>query len=222
MGLDFNAQTDTEAAPLYQPPRVGKVQGVKQRANRPFLYFAHPNNWHIMGGKLVPQLAQKPLSGGLSGVESTKHGVDPKQMILAMQDRGYVLVPQDYDGTNYVGRTKTITGQWFYHPRWMRCVPGSERFTVDVDGFASFCEGMVNDLIPPPDDSLLEQLTEAAVSRHSEAEAKARRFPHLGPEAKRAAEEVALLMNYGQKAEPPKPRKRKPRKAPAPEVPDAS
>lgn len=207
MGRDISAHAETAAAPIYQPPRAGTTVGVKQRPNRPFLYFAHPNNWHVIAGKLVPQLAEKPLLGGLSGVEATKHGVDPKQMIIAMQDRGYVLVPQDFDGENYVAQTKTTTGQWYYHPRWLRPIAGTDRYTVDVDGFAEFSEKLIGPIVPPPDASLLEQLQEAAITRHSEAEAKARKFPHLQPEAARAAEEVALLLAYGKEPEPEKPEK---------------
>ena len=175
------------------PQIAGKTRQQEARAqippNSPFYYAWHARRWHVMDGKVVPQLRQIKLRPGTNGCDVTRGGLPvPMIAVAAAEMSGWTILPWDVDGegTSYLYQ---VQGVWL--DRSERLYPGAVQSDTDEARYAKWCRSLVDrGIVDEPNFTILSQLKEKYRD-------EVRRFSGKNPElAREYAEKRDLVQAY--------------------------
>lgn len=119
----------------------------------------HPQEWHVMRGRVVPRLSKLPFTVGANGVDMTRDGkIVPQLAVQMAHEKGRTVLPWKVDGPDKPAYLyQAAHGGWV--SRWERLFPGSKKTAVDEDGYSAWCESLVTrGVIPPAEDYIYDDL----------------------------------------------------------------
>lgn len=168
------------------PPRIEQ--------SPPFLLMAHPNRWHVRGGKLLPHLSRLALVDGSGQVRKRNGKLYAREAIASYEEKGWTVIPADIDGpgTSYV---RKVAGVNAYITRWMQVFSGSDAVLVDADGEAKWLQGLVaKGVIPPCPDYVLDRLAASIREGLLAAQDLAKTEPSAAAKVERLQADLAVIL----------------------------
>lgn len=99
----------------------------------------HPERWHIMHGRLIPQTSGFPLQAGVNNVRRSRDGRWLiREATAQAAERGWRIIPTDVDGpgTSYISDS---IGTF----KWQKRHPGSAVVSTDERAYAAWMAGLV-------------------------------------------------------------------------------
>jgi len=119
----------------------------------------HPERWHIMHGRLIPQTSGFPLQAGVNNVRRSRDGRWLiREATAQAAERGWRIIPTDVDGpgTSYIS---DAIGTY----RWQRRHPGSAIVSTDERAYAGWvaslvARGVIEPIRPYVAERIAEQL----------------------------------------------------------------
>lgn len=162
---------------------------------RPFLLKAHPERWHVMAGRFVPQLGRFTLRGGVGQVQIMRDGAfDVRAAVFDQEARlGWQVIPADVDGPGTSYLYEPVVGCFL--SRFERAFPGSNSVRTDEDAYSAWCASLVTrGIIPKPRIDIIERHLHVAQGELLEAIDQARdSLPSAVNHREAVAARVALL-----------------------------
>lgn len=186
--------TRTEAAPL---PRL--------RVRPPWLFAWSLSGWMVMAGRLIPALRTVRLSPGINKVARGRDGrTNLAECRAHLEARGWrFLAPELGPDGSYLRRvacdpTGTGNRAHTYISAWETAHAGSDRCTVDEDGYAAWCASLVEQgVIPPCPVVVARGLEEKAASRVARMEGEVAAGKHsLRKRLEMARAELQVISDY--------------------------
>lgn len=146
-----------------------------------FLAF-HPDRWMVHAGQLIPDLLQKRIIAGVSGVRRLRDGrLSTSGMRTRLEDQGYYILPHSLGpGGSYMcrvwvdpqGRGRQRVAH--YVTAWERLYPGSRRVDSDERAYAEWCLSLVaQGVIPACPPHIARRMHDQAVGRLARLEERA-------------------------------------------------
>ncbi len=99
----------------------------------------HPERWHVMHGRLIPQTSGFPLQAGVNNVRRSRDGRWLiREATAQAAERGWRIIPTDVDGpgTSYFADS---AGTY----RWQKRHPGSSVVATDERAYAAWMAGLI-------------------------------------------------------------------------------
>lgn len=171
----------------------------------PFLLMAHPNRWHVRGGKLLPHLSRLALVDGSGQVRKRNGKLYARDAIASYEEKGWTVIPVDIDGpgTSYV---RKVAGTGAHITRFMQVFSGSDAVLVDADGEAKWMQGLIaRGVIKPCPDYVLDRLAAQLREGLLSAQDLAKTVPSAAAKVDRLAADLAVIVAEQQKRGSAKP-----------------
>ena len=152
-------------------------------ASPPFVLVHSPHRFGVLAGKLVPMLGRMPLMPGVNHIEIDGQGrVKFAAARAKLEEEGRILIPYAWapDGVSYIQAVDTKpTGKevlegWI--TVWETAHTGDTRTVSDLDGYASWLEGLIKaGKLQPCAPHIIERLLDSATERLNMSAAEAER-----------------------------------------------
>ena len=177
---DTGGHASTQELPNIGGRQTGSAAAPRVPPAAPFYFAWHPMVWHVMAGRVVPRLRTVHLSLGVNGVDIDRAGRPvPQLAVMQAQEAGWTILPWDVDGAGkpaYLYRADN--GGWV--SRWERLFPGSAETVADEEGYAEWCDSLVQrGIIPEPEDFVLGKLEDKLYSELGNYRKEAQTSPRL-------------------------------------------
>lgn len=182
----------------------------------PFLYFYHPFRWAVEDGEWLPQLYERFVEVGTGGVDGRG---DTAFMRDNERKKGAIpiernQVPPGTPGNSYMHAFACRGGKYhcsvWEQPRAVGKRPVSS--VVDTDGWRAYRRWLVESgVIPLPDDSILEKMTEDQRAKIGRIKAQASTAPHLADAVKAEEAKLDVMLTASPPSSEPKKRGRPPK-----------
>jgi len=164
------------------PDFMASSQGVilpRLPASHPFIYYVHPNSWHIQGGKLIPILSKVPL---VPGVENTRM-VGGRWNIAGLEAKksnyGWIRVPYNLapDKNSYLksvtcADSRTNATYQSFISVFEKAFPGASSTKFDLNGYVDWCETLIHAILPPASPVILDELLAKAIRKNKDSDAE--------------------------------------------------
>jgi hypothetical protein len=147
--ISENTPSTGEEVAVLSLDRAEAIELPRVPPSGPFFYLAHPNAWTVLRTKtgcvVAPELLRFEIEPGVNRTDRHGHF---HGALAEMKERGYTVIPHDVQGrgTSYMRKRRCRTDEaagYIHYPQWAKYHAGSNAVTVDLDGYAAFCELLV-------------------------------------------------------------------------------
>jgi hypothetical protein len=156
------------AAEPHEPNTVRVAAAPKPRvpATPRFLYCYKPERIAVLHGKIVPNLAKLVIEPGVNCVGPSR---DVSAAITERTRKGWIVLPEDVDGSSYLAKRTNHLGRVFWLDRFAKVFNGSAHIGDGSEEYAEWLSGLIAEgLIERPPDYIVEGMRDelsAAVTR---------------------------------------------------------
>lgn len=151
----------------------------------------HPERWHVMHGRLIPQMSGFPLQAGVNNVRRRRDGTwIVREATAVMAEKGWHILPSNVDGpgTSYFADER---GTY----RWQRRFPGSTAVQTNEREYADWVHSLIDrGVIEPIRGYVAERLAEQLRQEIGQlADQVAKGMPSAAPLLERLRSDLAVI-----------------------------
>lgn len=168
---------------------------VKLPPNQRFLLMAHPHQWTVIDGQVVPYLQRLSRAPGVSkvGRRGELHAA-----LEYKRRRGWIEIPEnvrnpDDPNETYLRVHDGEKGE-VWTTEWEIVYPGSKVIKTDRKAYVAFLRDLMDrGIIPTPEPHILEEMLARMTSIHRELLDKAATVPSAAPAARRMKDQIEAV-----------------------------
>lgn len=174
---------------------TGGERPVRLPPNKRFLLAAHPDEWVILGGKVVPYLGRLTIAPGIDLVD--KSG-DLTAARTDAEKRGWIILPENIRDPDDPEETYLTVYDGHAGPVWCTeweiVYPGSNQVRSDTQGYLAFLDWLMDEgHVPRPQAHVLASMRARLTDRYLELSDLAETVPSARPAAERTKVELEAV-----------------------------